>query len=226
MNASHVAMQSDLGFEKRGQHARGTEPEILTEIYQDAVNIAVWEKEISPKLESAVKAVMASTPDLRLSEVISVKSAESQLQAMLGADDASEELRNDVLELVDMFCCLFGLQRTGLRLATLSRAMCPRFHVDHVPCRLLKTYTGIATQWIPHDVVDRTKLGVDSHNQIDELSGLFQSETDIENLQSGQVALLKGERWIGNEGAGLVHRSPRLDEGEQRFLLSLDFCTE
>ena len=226
MNGSHVAMQSDLGFEKRGQHARGTEPEILTEIYQDAVNIAVWETEISPKLESAVKAVMASSPDLRLSEVISIKSAESQLQQMLGADDASVELRNDILELVDIFCCLFGLQRTGLRLATLNRAMCPRFHVDHVPCRLLKTYKGIATQWIPHAVVDRTKLGVESHNQTDELSGLFQSETDIENLKSGQVALLKGERWMGNEGAGLVHRSPRLDEGEQRFLLSLDFCTE
>ena len=224
MNASHAVMQPGLGFEKRGQHAWGTEPEILTEIYQDAVNIAVWETEISPKLESAVKAVMASLPDLQLSEVIWVKSAEDQLQEILGADDASVELRHDVLELVDMFCCLFDLERTGLRLATLNRAMCPRFHVDHVPCRLLKTYKGIGTQWIPHDVVDRTKLGVVRHNQTDELSGLFQSETVIENLQSGQVALLKGERWEGNEGAGLVHRSPGLDKGERRFLLSLDFC--
>ena len=224
MNASHAVMQPGLGFEKRGQHAWGTEPEILTEIYQDAVNIAVWETEISPKLERAIEAVMASSPDLQLSEVISVKSAEDQLQEILGADDASVELRHDVLELVDMFCCLFDLERTGLRLATLNRAMCPRFHVDHVPCRLLKTYKGIGTQWIPHDVVDRTKLGVDHHNQPDEMSGLFQSETDIENLQSGQVALLKGERWEGNEGAGLVHRSPGLDKGERRFLLSLDFC--
>ena len=119
-----------------------------------------------------------------------------------------------------MFCCLFGLERTGLRLATLNRAMCPRFHVDHVPCRLLKTYTGIATQWIPHERLDRTKLGVNRHNQPDELSGLFQRETDIENLQSGHVALLKGEkRWVGNEGTGLVHRSPRLNKGERRLLL-------
>ena len=95
---------------------------------------------------------------------------------------------------------------------------------SHVPCRLLKTYTGIATQWIPHDLVDRSKLGVDCHNQSDEVSGLIQSETDIENLQSGQVALLKGERWEGNEGAGLVHRSPGLDEAECRLLLSLDFA--
>ena len=58
----------------------------------------------------------------------------------------------------------------------------------------------------------------------DEVSGLFQSETDIENLESGQVALLKGERWDGNEGAGLVHRSPGLNDGERRLFLSLDFC--
>ena len=86
------------------------------------------------------------------------------------------------------------------------------------------TDDSLESQWIPHDVVDRTKLGVVRHNQTDELSGLFQSETDIENLQSGQVALLKGERWEGNEGAGLVHRSPGLDKGQRRFLLSLDFC--
>ena len=177
MNASYASMQSDLGFEKRGQHARGSEPEILTEIYQDAVNIAIWETEISTKLESAVKSVMASSYDLQLSEVILIKSAEDQLQKILGVDDTFAELRNDVLELVDMFCCLFGLERTGLRLATLNRAMCPRFHVDHVPCRLLKTYTGIATQWIPHERLDRTKLGVNRHNQPDDCGTIPKRQT-------------------------------------------------
>ncbi|WP_428354217.1 DUF1826 domain-containing protein [Methyloprofundus sp.] len=36
-------------------------------------------------------------------------------------------------------------------------------------------------------------------------------------------ALLKGERWEGNENAGLVHRSPAINEGERRLLLTLDF---
>tara|TARA_B100001093_G_C26742387_1_gene977268 strand:+ start:43 stop:723 length:681 start_codon:yes stop_codon:yes gene_type:complete len=226
MNAYQASMQLGLNFEKRGQQARGTEPEVLTEIYRDAINIAIWESGISTELKSAVKAMMASSPDLQVSEVISVKSAEDQLQKILGAERAFTELRDDILQLVDMFCCLFGLERTGLRLAILDRAMCPRFHVDHVPCRLLKTYTGIATQWIPHEFVDRTRLGVNSHVQPDEISGLFQRETDIENLQSGHVALLKGERWEGNEGTGLVHRSPGLDVRERRLLLSLDFCVD
>ena len=90
----------------------------------------VWETEISPAWE-AVKAVMVSSPEPVKPEVISVKSKD-QLQEILGADDASAELRNDLSELVEMFCCLFGLERTGLRLATLNRAMRPSFHVDHV----------------------------------------------------------------------------------------------
>ena len=62
MNARNAAMRSDVGSEKRGQYARGTEPEVLTEIYRDAVNIAIWETGLSTKLESAVKAFMDSSP--------------------------------------------------------------------------------------------------------------------------------------------------------------------
>jgi hypothetical protein len=38
------------------------------------------------------------------------------------------------------------------------------------------------------------------------------------------VALLKGESWENNEGAGLVHRSPAVKSGQQRLLLTLDFA--
>jgi hypothetical protein len=36
---------------------------------------------------------------------------------------------------------------------------------------------------------------------------------------------LKGERWEGNENAGLVHRSPVLLSGERRLILTLDFSS-
>lgn len=44
---------------------------------------------------------------------------------------------------------------------------------------------------------------------------------NIQRLQAGEVAVLKGEKWQGNEGAGLVHRSPAAQQG--RLLLSLDW---
>ena len=54
---------------------------------------------------------------------------------------------------------LFELKSVGLRLTALGHAMCPRFHVDRVPCRLATTYFGSATEWLPHDRVNRSKLG-------------------------------------------------------------------
>ena len=48
----------------------------------------------------------------------------------------------DVSWLVSAFACLLGAKRIGLRLRALDKAMCPRFHVDHVPVRLITTYCG------------------------------------------------------------------------------------
>ena len=77
----------------------------------------------------------------------------------LGSSPEAEVLAGDIANLVDMFCCLFDLKRGALRMTVLDRAMCPRFHVDRVPCRLVTTYQGIATEWLPHNVADRSKLG-------------------------------------------------------------------
>lgn len=42
-------------------------------------------------------------------------------------------------------------------------------------------------------------------------------------MACGEVALMKGERWQGNEGRGLVHRSPALSAGQRRLILTLDW---
>ncbi len=87
---------------------------------------------------------------------------------------------------------------------------------------MVTTFQGSATEWLPHKVVDRSKLGHGSKGIPDEESGLFRNSGDIQQLNTGDVALLKGELWEDNEGAGLVHRSPSLMTGEQRLLLTLD----
>jgi hypothetical protein len=43
-------------------------------------------------------------------------------------------------------------------------------------------------------------------------SRIYQNESDIQQLSQGDVASLKGEAWVGNEGKGLIHRSPQLSE--------------
>ena len=175
---------------------------------------------------NAAEHILETQPRLQKSLTVTPASAYEAINQTLGATDLITTLSEDITLLVDMFCHLFDLNRAGIRLTTLDRAMCPRFHVDRVPCRLITTYRGVATQWLHHHNVDRSKLGHGNQGKPDEESGLFKTSTDIQHLDQGDVALLKGELWQDNEGAGLVHRSPQLENNTRRLLLTLDFIID
>jgi hypothetical protein len=201
-------------------------PEVFTDIYRDDINMAIWQRKLPDELALAVDDILKSGTRVKIAESVTVKSVNATLCNALGDTSAVSRLSEDVTLLVDMFCCLFDLKAVGLRLTVLDRAMCPRFHFDRIPCRLVTTYHGVATEWLPHQLVDRRKLGAGNQGKSDEQSGLFDSIDDIRQLSQGDVALLKGEFWHNNEGAGLVHRSPVQSEdsiNERRLLLTLDF---
>lgn len=204
-------------------------PESFTDIYRDDTNIAIWQRKFSDELVLAVDEILKTGVRVKIAEAVNVKTVHATLCNALGETSAVRRLSDDITLLVDMFCCLFDLKEAGLRLTALDRAMCPRFHFDRIPCRLVTTYQGIATEWLPHQLVDRSKLGAGNQGKSDEQSGLFDSSDDIRQLSEGDVALLKGEFWHDNEGAGLVHRSPVQPEGllnERRLLLTLDFIND
>ena len=208
---------------EESRFVQGNDLMVFTSIYQDDCNIAVWKRDLSTQLQQDVEEYLGANTGLQASMVVSPENAASAIHKTLGGSKLTAELSENIAELVDIFCCLFELERVGLRLTALDGAMCPRFHVDRVPTRLVTTFQGIATEWLPHDVVDRSKLGLGNGGKSDEESGIFSTKEDIKQLSSGDVALLKGEGWEGNEGAGLVHRSPSLAAGGKRLLLTLDF---
>ena len=201
----------------------GSQLEVLTNIYQEHLNIAIWQRSLAHALIEAADSILDTNPTLQASLVVTPQDANAAVLKALGPTPMAVTLSEDIAQLVDMFCCLFDLRRTGLRLTALDRAMCPRFHVDKVPCRLITTYQGVATEWLPHHAADRSKLGLGNKGKPDEESGLFNRASDIQQLCRGDVALLKGESWQGNQGAGLIHRSPQLPDQTRRLLLTLDF---
>ncbi|MEZ8776770.1 DUF1826 domain-containing protein [Vibrio splendidus] len=221
LNISSVVSIKDQAHHKPGLSA-SEQPTVLADIYQSDINIAVWQRQFDEDLTMAISEFIASNPSFSKSISLSPDKAYDKLEFATDGT-ASKALLENMAELVDMFCCLFDLEEVGLRLAVLNKAMCPRFHFDQVPCRLVTTYHGVATQWLPNESVDRSKLGRGSNGQPDSISGLYNDESDIQKMTSGDVALLKGERWSGNENRGLVHRSPVTSSNETRLLLTLDF---
>ena len=196
-------------------------PAVLDTIFQEDINIAIWERTLDAQLKEAVSALLTAMPRVKLKITVSPDNTEAAVLASTkGA--APAVFVSDIVMLVDQFCELFNIDEAVLSLETLDHAMCPRFHVDWVPCRLVTSYNSVATEWLANHSVDRSKLGAKSNGVPDALSGLYQQVEDIQQLSYGSVALLKGDRWPDNEGAGLVHRSPNIPQGDNRLLLTLN----
>jgi len=204
-----------------GYRAQDNNPTVFGDIYQSDINIAIWQRKLSTALQNSVKTFLELNPTFEKKMILTPQDALSRVSESF--NNNMTEVSEDIANLVDMFCYLFELKQAAMRLNVLDQAMCPKFHVDRVPCRLVTTYQSIASEWLPHEVIDHTKLGWGSNGLPDSESGLYQSESDIQQLSCGDVALLKGTLWEGNENTGLVHRSPVVPDNEKRLILTLDF---
>ena len=216
--------QNDTNTETPKRKASvGPEPAIFTSIYQPEINISVWQNAMPASVMAEANQLLAQAANVKMVMTTDPENVVDNLVEQCHELSATPELCQHIALLVDMFCTLFELERVGLRLTHLTHAMCPKFHVDKVPCRLVATFTGNATQWLPNESVDRSKLGFGSQGLPDHSSGIIRDLSQINQLNAGDIALLKGESWYDNEGGGLVHRSPELVNNEQRLLLTLDF---
>jgi hypothetical protein len=201
---------------------QGEAPQALTRILDDGVNLVVWRRQLPAHIADFGRLLLSLNDPLAESLVLELPGDDTEpnlhgLASGFSDLEGYEGFIADVSWLVSAFACLLGAKRVGLRLRVLDKAMCPRFHVDHVPVRLITTYCGIGSQWLKEGAMDRRQLGnAEAEPRDDSL---------IEQIASGEVALLKGEKWHGNEGFGLIHRSPQLASGERRLILTLDWLS-
>lgn len=199
----------------------------LTEIYQPDVNLCVVNRTLDEEINHFVKALFAAQLHVSVVESLNVETFDfAKLLPQAKNLRGYAQFHQDIEHLVSIFCELFELQTVGLRLQLLKNAMCPKFHVDHVPCRLVCTYGGLGTEWLNDCYVDRSKLGAGSNGLSDDKSGLIRADLDVINtMPAGAIGLLKGSKWEGNEQNGAVHRSPKVTENlPYRLLLTLDFA--
>lgn len=196
----------------------------LTRIYDDGVNLCLIERPLPVAIEVFVQGALKNSSSLEISEVVDPRRFDfAGLWPRVSKLDGYREWLADVSLLLNAFCELFDRSEVGLRLRTLDKAMCPRFHVDSVPARMICSYGGIGTEWLPEYAIDRSKLGLGGKGLADDVSGLIVDLSAIRSMPAYAVGLMKGSNWEGNEGRGLVHRSPAPTSAQpRRLLLTLD----
>ncbi|MEO6546288.1 MAG: DUF1826 domain-containing protein [Nitrospiraceae bacterium] len=192
----------------------------LIDIFEAETQVVVVKREPDPVIDAYLAAVAH-----RMGSGFrhALKTGAPVPHHLLPAHMGQEAFVADLNQLVGIFADLLDCPSIGLRLEVVNRAMCPRFHVDHVGIRLLCTYRGPATEWLEDTCADRSKLGPASPDDFDENSGVIMNPAGIHRATPYAIVLLKGSRWQGNESSGIIHRSPTIPSNTApRVLLALD----
>ena len=154
---------------------------------------------------------------LKVIGIVGKKTSVEEILALL-EDEISEDLKSsdffmqwviDMAGVCNIFCETLATSTVGFCLAT-QRA-CQRYHIDNVPLRLLVTYYGKGTEWVPDSAVDR--LAYDSGMPNDKI---LTSNKARKFLNAWDIAIFRG----GPDG--LLHRTPDAALNTPSILLRLD----
>lgn len=197
----HAATFKILAPDLQWQNARQSQSSdisVLTDIFEANVNLSVWQRQLTEPVQQYAQHLLVALK-LPLQRRLALHEINEVLDRVLPEVIGKSAFINDIQQLADMFGCLMDCSEIGLRLNVLQQPMCPKFHTDHLVCRLVSTYVGPATEWHagPLDVAAPCQI-----------------------MQHGDVGLLKGSGWEGMQTYAISHRSPSL--ALPRLLLTLD----
>lgn len=170
-------------------------------------------------LDPAVAAELDALPVHRLPHFRlegDLKSLRREVQSRLHEagfrpDWLTEWLVDDLSFLALMFEQLTGAQRLCLRLDVIEDDACRKFHVDSVRYRLVTTYRGPGTQWLP------------PHALVNLPQGSPISRDEIRQLDRGWVAIMRGAQGATADHPGVLHRSPPINgTGIARLFLAIN----
>ena len=200
------------------------QPAGLAKIRDANVQLAVWRRASVPQFVVALSDPAIAPSDLPRFEGIVTSTGASKavreqlsLQTRLALTDGdADELATDIGRLVRVFAKLTKSKDVFVKLEVLADNGCKFWHQDSVSFRLVTTYRGPCTEWVPPDASKAT---------------LRRKSADSKNAQSlchHDVALFKGRGETSHGDSllnqpGIVHRSPHIEgSGIHRVALVLD----
>jgi hypothetical protein len=171
--------------------------EALAGIRQPGINLAIWQRAVPGAVAAEIAGVdLCCLPEVRL--VAPADALAVPLAAAMAAW-AAPALMDDVLGLAADFAAIMATPAISVRLEAIAGDACRRWHADYVTARLITTYLGPGTDWLPDGA----------------------GEGDARRLPTGAVAMFKGHGWAPE--APIIHRSPPIaGTGQQRLVLVLN----
>jgi hypothetical protein len=194
--------------------AIGQQAIVLHDIHKRSKNIAIFQRDLAP-IQEELAQIMTTEIELKVSgTVMEIFSAlEQYFETHLGN---CPNLLKDISEQLHLFKEVSGIESFRLLLATVNDNMCRKYHTDLNTLRLLCTYAGPGTLWLPDEIVNQ-KAFVARGNK----GRIVIDESQVQQAGTGDVIILKGALYP--KANPIVHRSPTIEEsGKKRLLLRID----
>lgn len=212
---------SAYGVARLADHALEVDScEGLFLILRDDVNLVVWRRGRPPEISEIVNAAPDGRTLILEDQPLYLRynSLTADVHSLLAGLPAGG-LADDIEMLASAYMRISGLGAARPRLERVETDSCRLFHTDTVGLRLICSYAGPGTEWLPDADVARAALGKGVN------AAICPDMSALRSISTGDVAVMKGEAWPGNAGRGLVHRSPPIaGTGLRRLVFTLDAC--
>jgi len=207
---SRTVAAPDAGLTSCGVEDPGV---ALRRVLAPLVSMAVWRRRLPPGLNGWLDGL----PPTRLPDGRGTAATDDVPRLVAGICDESQTPATaqrdafiaDVSSVARVFARVAELRAVRVRIEVIATNACRRYHRDCVGLRLLATYRGPGTLWVPRD------HGAAALRLQERYRG------PLRQLTRHEVAVYKGSHWPGE--SGLVHRSPPIEgTNAVRLLLAVD----
>lgn len=194
------------------------------ELHRSVEPVWRWRRSLAPKLVAYVSWLLDG-PWFNFRFEVELDKVANAVER--GFDQAGIEhrraqslLARDIASLAGLYADVAGPGRVEVRVEHDPTAHCPAFHQDNNVLRLLTTYAGPGTEWLPEDRLDRRELGLQGRAAAAANEAIALGAP--ERAEPGEVLIGKGLKYGRGHGT-FVHRSPSINLGD-RLLVAIDLA--
>lgn len=174
-------------------------PSVLRRWQDPECQLALWRRSLAPQIVQELdRTAFEVFPSMRVtatSDDVGRRLGSALIGSSLGDTELATALAHDMTHLVSLFVRATGSPDVDVRLETVCDDACRKFHTDVTLARLVTTYVGPGTVWVPSEhAAEALRLQEDYSGPLSEMPRF-------------SVGMFGGAEAVGG---GLVHRSPRI----------------
>jgi hypothetical protein len=196
------------------RHLASTDARVIEQIRDGGLSLVLWKRRLPRGLRDALRQWAAQSP-ARLERVTSDDAWVEAALPGFPQGPARTYLAADLRALLHRFRTVSGKRTVKVSFGTVTGDQCRKFHADYQGLRLITTYLGPGTEWLPEHAVRRDAL-VEPPECPATANGLIVRDPRlVQHAQAGDVLILRGHDGVTGAALGAVHRSPPIAASQE-----------